>query len=123
MKLVFDDDERGAPRGVSRRGSTPTPPTRPRHRTPESSAHVPEWARPFQRRLFDAGWLVPGYPPEYGGRNASFFEQIVYLQEMGRRHITISFNPQGLSIITPSILAFGAEEQKRGGRCRSCGPR
>ena len=38
---------------------------------PTSSAHMPEWARRWQRTLFDAGWLLPGQPPEYGGRNAT----------------------------------------------------
>jgi alkylation response protein AidB-like acyl-CoA dehydrogenase len=78
-----------------------------------SSAHIPGWAREWQRKLFDAGWLVPANPPEYGGRNATVLEQFVHLEEMGRRRITVSFNPQGLSIITPSILAFGTEEQKQ----------
>src|SRR6478736_2039830 len=78
-----------------------------------SSADVPPWARDWQRTLFDAGWLVPGNPPEYGGRNATLVEQFVHLEELGRRRIYSSFNPQGLSIIVPSILAFGTEEQKQ----------
>ena len=36
-----------------------------------SSAHLPDWARRFQRELFEAGYLVPGWPPELGGRNAT----------------------------------------------------
>ena len=28
-----------------------------------SSAHMPQWARDWQRELFDDGWLVPGWPP------------------------------------------------------------
>jgi alkylation response protein AidB-like acyl-CoA dehydrogenase len=80
---------------------------------PGSSAHVPEWARHWQRAMFDAGWLVPGNPPEYGGRNATLLEQFVHQEELGRRRIYASFNPQGLGIIVPSILAFGTEEQKR----------
>jgi alkylation response protein AidB-like acyl-CoA dehydrogenase len=80
---------------------------------PRSSAHVPDWARAWQRRLFDAGWLVPGNPPEHGGRNATLVEQFVHAEELGRRRIDPSFNPQGLTIIAPSILAFGTEEQKR----------
>ena len=63
--------------------------------------------------MFDAGWLVPGNPPEYGGRNATLLEQFVHREELGRRRIYASFNPQGLSIIVPSILAFGTEEQKQ----------
>jgi alkylation response protein AidB-like acyl-CoA dehydrogenase len=78
-----------------------------------SSAHIPQWAREWQRKLFDAGWLVPGNPPEYGGRNASLLEQFVHREELGRRRITTSFNPQGLDIIVPSILAFGTDEQKQ----------
>jgi alkylation response protein AidB-like acyl-CoA dehydrogenase len=77
-----------------------------------SSAHIPDWARRWQAELFDAGWLVPGNPPEYGGRNATLVEQFVHREEMGRRGMTPSFNPQGLDIIVPSILAFGTEEQK-----------
>ncbi len=79
----------------------------------QSSADIPPWARVWQRKMFDAGWLVPGNPPEYGGRNASLLEQFVHLEELGRRHIYLSYNPQGLNIIVPSILAFGSEEQKR----------
>ena len=63
--------------------------------------------------MFDAGWLVPGNPPEYGGRNATLIEQFVHHEVLARRGIYQSFNPQGLGIIVPSILAFGTEEQKQ----------
>jgi alkylation response protein AidB-like acyl-CoA dehydrogenase len=89
-------------------------PTREERTEPStSSAHLPEWARAWQRRMFDAGWLVPGWPPEYGGRNATPVQQMVYFEEFARLDIPRSFNPQGLSIITPSILDFGTEEQKQ----------
>lgn len=78
-----------------------------------SSAHVPGWAREWQRRMFDAGWLLPGNPPEHGGRNSSLVEVFVHQEELGRRHIYPSYNPQGVTIIAPSILVFGTEEQKR----------
>src|SRR4029450_5277111 len=60
-----------------------------------------------------AGWRVPGTPPESAGRNASLVEQFVHQEELGRRRIYPSYNPQGLSIIVPSILAFGTEAQKQ----------
>ncbi len=63
--------------------------------------------------MFDAGWLVPGNPPEFGGRNATLLEQFVHHEELARRKIYASFNPQGLSIIVPSILGFGTDEQKQ----------
>ncbi|MEU9288582.1 acyl-CoA dehydrogenase family protein [Streptomyces sp. NPDC048275] len=79
----------------------------------QSSADVPAWARRWQRTLFDAGWLLPGNPPEYGGRDATLPQQLAHLEELSRRRIYHSFNPQGLGIIAASILTFGTEEQKR----------
>jgi alkylation response protein AidB-like acyl-CoA dehydrogenase len=80
---------------------------------PRSSAHIPDWARRWQRLQFDEGWLLPGNPPEYGGRNATLMQQYVHLEELSRRRIYHSFNPQGLGIVAASLLSFGTEEQKR----------
>jgi alkylation response protein AidB-like acyl-CoA dehydrogenase len=80
---------------------------------PRSSADVPPWARAWQRTLFDTGWLLPANPPEYGGRNATPVQQLAHLEELTRRRIYHSFNPQGLGIIAASLLTFGTEEQKR----------
>ena len=80
---------------------------------PRSSADIPEWARCWQRTLFDAGWLLPANPPEYGGRNATLQQQFAHLEELSRRRIYHSFNPQGLGIIAASLLTFGTPEQKQ----------
>nr|WP_156687143.1 acyl-CoA dehydrogenase family protein [Mycobacterium sp. Marseille-P9652] len=80
---------------------------------PRSSSHVPGWARRWQRLLFDSGWLVPGNPPEFGGRNATLLQQYVYMEELGRRRIYQSFNPQGVGIVAASLLTFGTPEQKQ----------
>ena len=82
-----------------------------RERT-RSSSHIPEWSRRWQRTLFDAGWLLPGQPPEYGGRNATFEQVLAHQEELSRRRIYHSFNPQGLGIIGASLLTFGTPEQK-----------
>jgi len=89
------------------------PPAAERAERVQSSAHIPDWARAWQRKLFDNGWLVPGWPPEYGGRNATPVQQMVYFEELARLGVPRSCNPQGLSIITPSILDWGTEEQKK----------
>jgi alkylation response protein AidB-like acyl-CoA dehydrogenase len=80
---------------------------------PQSSSDIPEWARRWQRLLFDSGWLLPGNPPEFGGRNATLLQQYVYLEELSRRRIYQSFNPQGVGIIAASLLSFGTPEQKQ----------
>ena len=71
-----------------------------------SSSDIPAWARRWQRLLFDHGWLLPGNPPEFGGRNATVLQQYVHAEELSRRRIYPSFNPQGVGIIAASILSF-----------------
>src|SRR5580692_12255304 len=78
-----------------------------------SSSHLPDWTRRWQRTLFDAGWLLPGQPPEYGGRNATFEQVLAHQEELSKRRIYHSFNPQGLGIIGASLLTFGTPEQKQ----------
>jgi len=80
---------------------------------PRSSSDLPEWARRWQRTLFDAGYLLPGNPPEYGGCNATLPQQLAHQEELSRRRIYPSYNPQGVGIIAASILTFGTEEQKQ----------
>jgi alkylation response protein AidB-like acyl-CoA dehydrogenase len=72
-----------------------------------SSAYVPEWSRRWQRRLFDAGLLVPGWPAELGGRSLPPVQQLVYHEEMAKIGVERTANPQGLGIIAPSILDHG----------------
>jgi alkylation response protein AidB-like acyl-CoA dehydrogenase len=79
----------------------------------QSSADLPEWARRWQRTLFEDGWLVPGWPPELGGRDASPAEQMIYFEELSKRDIHRSLNPQGLGIVAPSIKDYGTPEQQK----------
>ena len=78
-----------------------------------SSADLPAWARAWQRRLFDAGYLVPGWPPELGGCNAGPTQQMIYFEELARRDLPRTTNPQGLGIAAPSILDYGTAAQKQ----------
>src|SRR5205807_1347755 len=73
---------------------------------------IPGWARRWQATLFDSGWLVPGYPPELGGRNASTVQTLVYMEEMASRGLPRSLHFPGYAIVAPSLLEFGTDEQK-----------
>lgn len=77
-----------------------------------NTGHMPDWARAWQRKLFDAGLLVPGWPPELGGRNATPVQQLVYFEEVAKLPMLRSANLQGLTIIAPSIVDYGNDEQK-----------
>ncbi len=78
-----------------------------------STGHAPDWARRWTRTMFDAGWLVPGWPPELGGRNAGPIETLVYIEELAKAEVPRTTNVQGLGIVAPSILDYGSEEQIR----------
>jgi len=78
-----------------------------------STAHIPEWARRWQRLQFDHGWFLPGNPPEFGGRNADILCQFVHREELSRRRIYHAFNPQGVGIIAASLITFGTDQQKQ----------
>jgi alkylation response protein AidB-like acyl-CoA dehydrogenase len=77
-----------------------------------SSADMPDWARAWQRRQFDDGWLVPGWPSSLGGRNATPTQQMIYFEELARRDLQRTTNVQGLGIAAPSILDYGTDDQK-----------
>jgi len=78
-----------------------------------STAHIPDWARRWQRLQFDHGWFLPGNPPEFGGRNADILCQFVHREELSRRRIYHAFNPQGVGIIAASLITFGTDQQKQ----------
>jgi alkylation response protein AidB-like acyl-CoA dehydrogenase len=73
---------------------------------------IPEWASRWQATLFDSGWMIPGYPPELGGRNATPVQTLIFLEEMASRGIPRSLHFGGYAIVGPSLLEFGNDAQK-----------
>ncbi len=51
--------------------------------------------------MFDAGWLVPGWPPELGGRNAGPIETLVYMEELGQGRRAPHHQPAGPRASSP----------------------
>ena len=50
-----------------------------------SSAWMPDWVRDWQRTLFDAGWLVPGWPAGARRAQRAAAQQMIYFEEISRR--------------------------------------
>jgi alkylation response protein AidB-like acyl-CoA dehydrogenase len=113
VQLTFDPDVEAFRSEFSAFLDENLPPASETSERPRSVSHMPQWARRWQRLLFDNGWLLPSQPPEYGGRNATVLQQFVYLEELSRRRIYHSFNPQGVNIVAASLLSFGSDEQKQ----------
>jgi len=112
VQLTFDPDVEAFRAEFAAFLDENLPPASETLERPRSVSHMPQWARRWQRLLFDNGWLLPGQPPEFGGRNATVVQQFVHLEELCRRRIYHSLNPQGVNIVAASLLSFGSEEQK-----------
>jgi len=65
----------------------------------------------FERKLGARGWLGLSWPVEYGGAGLTPIDQLVVDEELAAYGAPGSENI-GRTIVAPSILAFGNEEQK-----------
>lgn len=70
-----------------------------------------------QRRWFEMmherGWIAPTWPVQYGGGGLSPAEAAVVQQEIARLRLPPPLTGMGLSMIGPTLLEYGNEEQKR----------
>src|SRR5436309_15465491 len=69
-------------------------------------------ARELQRKLYDGGFAGICYPKEYGGQGLPVEYQHAFTEESIPYEIPFMFNVPTLTIIAPTILDFGTEEQK-----------
>lgn len=67
----------------------------------------------WQRTLFEGGWVGLAWPREYGGRGATYMEQVIFNQEMARAKAPPIINVLGIIIAGPTIMLHGTEAQKR----------
>jgi len=73
-----------------------------------------EFAMSISKKLSQKGWLTMSWPKEYGGMDASQFEQLVYAEEVGYWGIPgTTMGISGVGWVGPSLIIFGSEEQKK----------
>jgi alkylation response protein AidB-like acyl-CoA dehydrogenase len=67
----------------------------------------------WQRKLFDAGYAGINWPKEYGGRDATLIEQLIYYEEIARADAPyVGVNFVGLLHGGPTLMAEGTDAQK-----------
>lgn len=66
----------------------------------------------FQRAAFDAGWLVPEWAPELGGRDLPLPEALAVRIAGAQRRIPRLMNIQGVGVVAPALRAFGTDAQR-----------
>lgn len=82
-------------------------------RDEESSRERFEFLRAWQKKMFEAGWVGIHWPKEYGGRGVTLIEQAVFIEEMARAQAPPLINVLGLSLLGPTLIEYGTEEQKK----------
>ena len=63
-------------------------------------------------RMVERGWTVPNWPTEYGGGGLTKDQYVVLLEEMGAISARPALSSFGTSMIGPTLLEFGTDEQK-----------
>ena len=70
-------------------------------------------AQGFCRVLAERGLLCTAWPQEWGGRDASIWEQTAVREEMWARHEPRGAQYMGVNWVGPAIMRHGTPEQKR----------
>ncbi|HEX8000552.1 MAG TPA: acyl-CoA dehydrogenase [Pyrinomonadaceae bacterium] len=78
----------------------------------EDSADYIEYLRGWQRALYEGGWAGISWPKAFGGRGATLMEQAIFQEEMARANAPQLIGTIGLSLVGPTIIALGTDEQK-----------
>ncbi|MEP6623177.1 MAG: acyl-CoA dehydrogenase family protein [Acidimicrobiia bacterium] len=66
----------------------------------------------WERALGAAGWTCLSWPVEYGGRDASLLEQVIFYEEYARAGGPGRVGLVGEGLIGPTILHFGTDAQR-----------
>ena len=64
-------------------------------------------------RMAERGWGAPTWPAEYGGGGLEPEKAAILSQEMKRINATAPSSGMGLTMIGPTLLEYGTEEQKQ----------
>jgi alkylation response protein AidB-like acyl-CoA dehydrogenase len=78
------------------------------HDDETSEGFIEQWTR----QLVEGGWICASWPVEYGGRGLSLIESVVLEEEFEARHAPMRADFFGDTLVGPTILRFGTEEQK-----------
>jgi alkylation response protein AidB-like acyl-CoA dehydrogenase len=67
----------------------------------------------WTKQLFDGGWICASWPQEYGGKGLSIMQNVVLNEEFARASAPMRADFFGDTLVGPTILQWGSEEQKK----------
>jgi alkylation response protein AidB-like acyl-CoA dehydrogenase len=71
-----------------------------------------ERGKAWHAKLYDGGWAGISWSKDYGGRGASFIEQVIFGQELARLNLPVGINVLGIIMTGPALMQWGTAEQK-----------
>jgi alkylation response protein AidB-like acyl-CoA dehydrogenase len=85
--------------------------------TPEEKERIDEdllWERNkrWHKKMYELGWVGLNWPKQYGGRGATFIEQVIFQQELGRLGLPMGINVLGIIMTGPALMQWGTDAQK-----------
>ena len=73
----------------------------------------PEERKVWEQKLAEGGWTCVGWPKEYGGKDCSIEQQVIFFEEYARAGAPGRVGHIGEGLAGPTIIAFGTEAQKQ----------
>ncbi|ANI80028.1 MULTISPECIES: acyl-CoA dehydrogenase family protein [Sphingobium] len=73
----------------------------------------PERRKEWEQQLAAHRWSCIGWPKEWGGRDATLAQQVIFAEEYARAGVPGRVNHIGIELAGPTILTFGTQEQKQ----------
>ncbi len=70
--------------------------------------HIEVW----HKKLYEKGWIAPGWPREHGGTGWNEVQRFIFANECWQRGAPM-LAPFGITMCGPVLMAFGTEEQKQ----------
>jgi alkylation response protein AidB-like acyl-CoA dehydrogenase len=67
----------------------------------------------WQKKMHAAGWVGISWPAEYGGRGASFMQQVIFDEEYFRARAPVLPAANALNLLGPTLIHWGTDAQKR----------
>ena len=80
--------------------------------TPGDEDAFPGMRLKWESEMGEAGWIGVGWPKEYGGRGAKLDELVGFNEEYAAHGGPGRAGHIGETLLAPTIIAFGTEEQK-----------
>ncbi|MDM2418837.1 acyl-CoA dehydrogenase family protein [Mycobacteroides abscessus] len=108
MDLLLDD-ETEAFRAEVREflvSNVPNPPL-PSYDSPEGAVAHRQW----ERTLYDAGFSAVSWPKEYGGRDVTLLQWVIFEEEYFKAGAPARISQNGMFLLGPTLFAHGSKDQ------------